>query len=62
MRLQEYSDVSKWTLSRLTSPEIKCVHPTSPGREICTPSVSQIFTRRRFQYAHWENANVMLEF
>ena len=42
MRLQGYCDVYKWTILKGTSPEVKCLHPTSSRREMCTWSVSNV--------------------
>ena len=39
MRMQGYCDVYKWTILKRTSPEVKCLHPTSSRREMCTSSV-----------------------
>ena len=37
-----YCDVYKWTILKRTSPEVKCLHPTSSRREMCTSSVSNV--------------------
>ena len=40
--MQGYCDVYKWTILKLTLPEVKCLHPTSSRREMCTLSVSNV--------------------
>ena len=42
MRMQGYCDVYKWTILKRTSPEVKCLHLTSSGLEMCTLSVSNM--------------------
>ena len=42
MRMQGYCDVYKWTFLKQRSPEVKCLHPTSSRREMCTSSVSSV--------------------
>ena len=37
--MQGYYDVYKWTILKRTSPEVKCLHPTSSWCEMCTSSV-----------------------
>ena len=40
--MQEYCPVYKWTILKQTSPEVKCLHPTSSRREMYTSSVSNV--------------------
>ena len=40
--MQGYCDVYKWTILKRTSPEVKCLHPMSSRREMCTLSVSNV--------------------
>ena len=67
MRMQGYCDVYKWTILKQTTPEVKCLHPTSSRREMCTSSVSNV-TYHRFSHGaafytlYGKNVNVMLEF
>ena len=65
--MQGYCDVYKWTILKRTSPEVKCLHPTSSRREMCTSSVSNViyhkFSHRAVSYMlNGENVNVMLKF
>ena len=65
--MQGYCDVYKWTILKRTSPEVKCLHPTSSKREMCTSSVSSViyhnFSHGAISYKfNGENVNVMLEF
>ena len=65
--MQEYCDVYKWTILKRTSPEVKCLHPTSSRREMCTLSVSNVIYHKfshgaAFYTPNWKNVNVMLEF
>ena len=67
MRMQGYCDVYKWTISKRTSPEDKCLHPTSSRREMCTFSVSNVIYHKfshgaAFYTLNGKNVNVMLEF
>ena len=66
MRMQGYCDVYKWTILKLTSPEVKCLHLTSSRREMCTPSVSNVIYHKfshvaAFCMLNGKNVNVMLE-
>ena len=65
--MQGYCDVYKLTILKRTSPEVKCLHPTSSRRVMCTLSVSNViyhnFSRGAAFYTLSEkNVNVMLEF
>ena len=67
MRMQGYCDVYKWTILKRTSPEVKCLHPTSSRREVCTPSVSNVIYHKfshgaAFCTLNGKNVNVMLEY
>ena len=67
MREQRYCDVYKWTISKRTSPEVKCLHPTSSRREMCTSSVGNVIYHKfshgtAFYTLNGKNVNVMLEF
>ena len=67
MRIQGYCDVYKLTILKRTSPEVKCLHPTSSRREMCTSSVSNVIYHKfshgaAFYTLNGENVNVMLEF
>ena len=67
MRMQGYCDVYKWTILKRTSPEIKCLHPTSSRREMCTSSVSNVIYNifahgAAFYTLNGKNVNVMLEY
>ena len=67
MRMQGYCDVYKWTILKRTSPEVKCLHPTSSRREMCTSSVSNMIYHKfshggAFYTLNGKNVNVMLEF
>ena len=47
--------------------EVKCLHPTSSRREMCTSSVNDVIYRKfsdgaAFYTVNGENVNVMLEF
>ena len=42
MRMQGYCVVCKWTIFKRTSPGVKCLHPTSSRRKMCTTSVSNV--------------------
>ena len=64
--MQEYCDVYKWTILKRTSPEVKCLHPTSSWREMCTSSVSNVIYHKfshgpAFYTLNGKNVNVMLE-
>ena len=66
MRMQGYSDVYKWTILKRTSPEVKCLHPTSLRRKMCTSSVSNVIYHKfshgtAFYTLNGKNVNVMLE-
>ena len=65
--MQGYCDAYKWTILKGTSPEVKCLHPTSSRREMCTSSVSNVIYHKfshgaAFYTLSGKNANVMLEF
>ena len=67
MRMQGYCDVFKWTILKRMSPEVKCLHPTSSRREMCTLSVSNMIYHKfshsaAFYMLNGKNVNVMLEF
>ena len=67
MRMQGYCDVYKSTILKRTSPEVKCLHPTSSRREMCTLSVSNVIYHKfshgaAFYTLNGKNVNVMLEF
>ena len=67
MRMQGYCDVYKWTILKRTSPEVKCLHPTSSRREMCTLSVGNVIYHKfshgaTFYTLNGKNVNVMLEF
>ena len=67
MRTQGYCDVYKWTILKRTSPVVKCLHPTSSRREMCTSSVSNVIHHKfshgtAFYTLNGKNVNVMLEF
>ena len=66
MRMQGYCDVYKWTILKRTSPEVKCLHPTSSRREMCTLSVSNLITHNfshdaAFYTLNGKNIDAMLE-
>ena len=55
------------TILKRTSPEIKCLHPTSSRCEMCTSSVSDMIYHKfshgaAFYTLNGRNVNVMLEF
>ena len=65
--MQGYCDVYKWTILKRTSPEVKCLHLTSSGREMCTLSVSNVIYHKfvhgaAFYTLSGKNVNVMLEY
>ena len=65
--MQGYCDAYKWTILKRTSPEVKCLHPTSSRREMCTSSVSNVIYDKfshgaAFYTLNGKNVNVMLEF
>ena len=65
MRMQGY--FYKWTILKPTLPEVKCLHPTSSRREMCTSSVSNVIYHKfshgaAFYTLNRKNVNVMLEF
>ena len=65
--MQGYWDVYKWTILKRTSPEVKCLHPMSSRREMCTSSVSNVIYLKfshgaAFYTLNGKNINVMLEF
>ena len=65
--MQGYCDVYKWTILKRTSPEVKCLHPTSSKREMCTLSVTNVIYHifshdAAFYTLNGQNVNVMLEF
>ena len=50
-----------------TLPEVKCLHPTSSRREMCTSSVSNVIYHKfshgaAFYTLNGKNVNVMLEY
>ena len=56
-----------WTILKRTSPEVKCLHPTSSRREMCTLSVSNVIYHKfshgaAFYTLNGKNVNVMLEY
>ena len=64
--MQGYCDIYKWTILKRTSPEVKCLHPTSSRREMCTLSVSNVIYHKfshgaAFYTLNGKNVNVMLE-
>ena len=64
--MQGYCDVYKWTILKWTSPEVKCLHPTSSRREMCTLSFSNVIYHKfshgaAFYMLNENNVNVMLE-
>ena len=64
--MQGYCDVYEWTILKRTSPEVKCLHPTSSRREMCTLSVSNVIYHKfshgaAFYTLNGKNVNVMLE-
>ena len=65
--MQGYCDVYKWTILKPTSPEVKCLHPTSSRREMCTSSVCNVIYHKyshgaAFYKLNGKNVNVMLEY
>ena len=65
--MQGYCDVYKWTILKRTSPEVKCLHPTSSRREMCTYSVSNVIYHKfshgaAFYTLNGKNINAMLEY
>ena len=67
MRMQGYCDVYTWTILKRTSPEVKCLHPTSSRREMCTSSISNVIYHKfshgaAFYTLNGKKVNVMLEF
>ena len=67
MRMHGYCDVYKWTILKRMSPEVKCLHPTSSRRKMCTSSVSNVIYHKfshgaAFYTLNGKNVNVMLEF
>ena len=67
MRMQGYCDVYKWIILKPTSPEVKCLHPTSSRRKMCTSSVSNVIYHKfshgaAFYTLNGKNVNVMLEY
>ena len=66
MRMQGHCDDYKWTVLKRTLPEVKCLHPTSSRREMCTSSVNDVIYHKfshgaAFYTFNGENVNVMLE-
>ena len=64
--MQGYCDVYKWTILKRTSSEVKCLHPTSSGREMCTSSFRNVIYHKfshgaAFYTLNGKNVNVMLE-
>ena len=67
MRMQGYCDVYKWTILKRMPLEVKCLHPTSPRREMCTSSGSNVIYHKfshgaTFYTLNGKNVNIMLEF
>ena len=67
MVMQGYCEVFKWTLLRQTSPEVKCLQPTSSRHEMCMLSVSDVnyhkFSHHAAFYTHnGKNLNVILKY
>ena len=65
MRMQGYCDIYKWTILKQTSPKVRCFHPTSSRREMCTSSVSNVIHHKLshdagFYTLNGKNVNVML--
>ena len=65
--MQGYCDVYKWTILKKTSPEVKCLHPTSSRHEMFTSSVSNVIYHKfshgaAFYTLNGKNVNVMLEY
>ena len=65
--MQGYCDVYKRTILKWTSPEVKCLHPTSSRPKMCTSSVSNVIYHKfshgvAFYTLNGKNVNVMLEF
>ena len=61
------SRIFKWTRFRRTSPEVRCLHPTSSRRKMGMPSVSNMIYHKFLRgatscMADGENVYVMLEF
>ena len=64
--MEGYCGVYKWTILKRTSPEVKCLHPTSSRREMCTSSVSNMIYHKfshgaAFYTPNGKNVDVMLE-
>ena len=64
--MQGYCDVYKWTILKRTSPEVKCLHPTSSRHKMCMLSVSNVIYHKfshgaAFYKLSGKNLNVMLE-
>ena len=64
--MQGYGDVYKWTILKRTSPEVKCLHPTSSRCQMCTLSVSNVIYHKfshgaAFYMLNGKNVNIMLE-
>ena len=67
MGMQGYWDVYKWTILKRTSPEVKCLHPTSSRREKCTSSISNVIYHKLSHGAavymlNGKTVNVVLEY
>lgn len=64
-KVQRYCDVVKWALLMRTSPEFKCLHPTSSKHEMCTPRLATwlitSFHLAQFPYAQYANVHVMFD-
>ena len=65
--MQGHCDVYKQTILKRTSPKVKCLHPTSSRREMCTSSISIVIYHEfshgtAFYTLSGKNVNVMLEF
>ena len=63
--MQGYCDVYKWTILKRTSQEVKCLHPTSSRREMCTFSVSNVIYHKfshgaAFYTLNGKNVNVRI--
>ena len=64
--MQGYCGFYKSTILKRASPEVKCLHPTSSRREMCTSSVSNVIYHKfshgaAFYTPNGKNDNVMLE-
>ena len=67
MKMQAYCDVNRRTFLKRTSPEVKCLHPTSSKRDVRTSSFSNVIYHKfthvaDFYTLNGKNVNVMLEY